>query len=221
MKNPLHLSWQTEIWPTLITLLAIALSLWSYPHLPAQVVTHWGFYGEPNGWSSRTFHAILFPGILVFMYALLSIVPLFDKVGQRYEEFAGVYRTMRNLIMLVFLVIFMAATASNLGYVVNMGAAVAGVIGMMMAVLGNYFGKLKRNSFIGIRTPWTLKSDNVWNKTHRLGGRVFIVWGLGLMITPWLAPKIALVIVMGGIIAIIIGLTAYSYFLFAREKKGL
>ncbi len=219
MNNPIKYSFKTEIWPALLLLAAIGLSLWAYPQLPAQVVTHWDFYGRANGWSSREFHSILFPGILVAMYILFSVMPLLDPKGERYQEFAGVYRIFRNLILSVFLVVFAAATFSNLGYAVNIGVVVSGAIGLLMIALGNYFGKLKRNWFMGLRTPWTLSSDNVWNKTHRLGGRLFMIWGLGLILAPWLAPTVAFVILIGGLIALMAWITIYSYVLFKKENK--
>ncbi|MEI6835455.1 MAG: SdpI family protein [Candidatus Falkowbacteria bacterium] len=218
MKNPIQYSLKTEIWPLIILLTTVILSLWSYPQLPAQVVTHWNFYGQPNGWSSREFQAIFFPALLMAIYALFSLMPKFDPRGERYLEFASVYLLMRNAILLVLAVVFGAATLANLGYAINIGTTVAGVIGLLMIILGNNFGKLKRNFFVGIRTPWTLSSDNVWNKTHRLGGRLFIIWGFLLILAPWLEATFALVILLGGLVVIISWLTIYSYLLFRQEK---
>jgi uncharacterized membrane protein len=219
MKNPIKFSWQTEIWPLLILVAVVGLSVWAYPQLPTRVVSHWDFYGRPNGWMSREFHSIMFPALLVFMYGLLSLMPKFDPRGERYAEFAKVYLTMRTMIMLVLAVTLGAATFSNLGYHINIGATVCGAIGILMIVLGNYFGKLKSNYFIGIRTSWTLSSENVWNKTHRLGAKLFVVWGLALIAAPWLKPTIAMGILFGGIIIIIAWTSIYSYSLFNKEKS--
>lgn len=219
MKNPINYSLKTEILPFIILLSSVVISFWAYPKLPDLVISHWDFYGNANGWSSREFHAIFFPALLVGMYSLLSLMPKFDPNSERYAEFASVYRIMRNSILLILFIVFMAATLSNLGYQVNIGGTVAGAIGVLMIILGNYFGKLKRNYFIGIRTPWTLSSENVWNKTHRLGGRLFIIWGAGLIIAPWLAPKIAFGILFGGLIAILSWVMIYSYSLYKKEQK--
>lgn len=219
MKNPIKYSLQTEILPIFILLTAVVLSIWSYPSLPAKVVTHWGFDGTANGWGTKEFHTIFFPALLALMYGMLSLMPKFDPRGARYQDFAGVYIIMRNSVLLVLFVTFVAATFSNLGYDVNIGGTVAGAIGLLMIVLGNYFGKLKRNFFIGIRTPWTLSSENVWNKTHRLGGRLFMLWGLGLILAPWLNPTAAFAILFGGLIIVISWVTIYSYLLYKKEKK--
>lgn len=218
MKNPIKFTTQTEIWPLLIIVITIGLSYWAYPQLPSQVVSHWGFDGAPNGWSSREFHAIFFPVLLIAMYALFSLMPKFDPKSDRYQDFASVYLIIRNLILSVLFITFAAATFSNLGYAINIGGVVAGTIGLMMIILGNYFGKLKRNWFIGIRTPWTLSSENVWNKTHRLGGRLFVIWGLVLIAAPWLNPLVAFIILFGGIVILMSWVTIYSYLLFKKEK---
>lgn len=217
MKNPINYSIKTEIIPFIILFLTVALSFWAYPLLPDLVVSHWNFYGQADGWSSREFHALFFPGLLLAMYLMFNLMPKFDPRSERYQEFAGVYLIMRNFIMLILFVIFIAATLSNLGYAINIGGTVAGAIGLLMIVLGNYFGKLKRNYFVGIKTPWTLASENVWNKTHRLGARLFIIWGIGLMLAPWLAPTIAMIILFGGLIFMLAWLSIYSYVLY---KKG-
>lgn len=219
MKNPIKYSIKTEIVPFLILFLTIALSFWAYPLLPDMVVSHWDFSGQANGWSSREFHVLLFPALLFGMYLMFNLMPKFDPRSERYQEFSGVYLIMRNFIMLILLVVFAAATLSNLGYAINIGATVSGAVGLLMILLGNYFGKLKRNYFVGIKTPWTLSSENVWNKTHRLGSRVFIIWGIGLVLAPWLAPTIAFIILFGGLITILIGLTLYSYLEYRKEKK--
>lgn len=220
MKNPIKLSFKTELWPLLIIVATIALSIWAYPQLPNVVISHWDFYGRANGWSSRELHTLLFPGLLIGLYALFTLMPKFDPKSERYSEFANAYLIMRIAILFVLFIVYLAATLFNLGYNINIGAVVAGVIGLLMIILGNYFGKLKRNFFIGIRTPWALSSDNVWNKTHRLGGRLFMIWGLGLILAPWLIPTIAFIILFGGIIVIISWISIYSYLVFKKEKDN-
>jgi len=219
MKNPISYSLKTEIWPFLILFATVALSFCSYPLLPDMVVSHWNFSGQANGWSSREFQVIFFPAFLFGLYLLLSLVPKFDPQAQRYLEFATVYRIIRNLILLMLFVVFVASTFANLGYTLNIGVIVASSVGLLMIALGNYFGKLKRNFFIGIRTPWTLSSENVWNKTHRLGSRLFIIWGLGLILSPWLNSSLAYIILFGGIIVMISWLMIYSYTLYKKEQQ--
>ncbi len=211
---------KTEWRALLIIIAATALSYWAYPQLPATVASHWNFQGEVDGWMSKNFHSLFFPALLAIMYLVFSIMPYIDPKKERYAEFAKVYRLMRDAILFVLLGIFTVATFYNLKYSVNVGAIVAGLIGALMVVMGNYFGKIKRNWFIGIRTPWSLSSENVWNKTHRLGGRLFMIWGLGIALAPWLDFRIAMIILLAGIAAIVIGINLYSFILYRQEKKN-
>lgn len=220
MKSPIKHSLKTELWPILLLLFTAGFSYWAYSKLPAKIITHWNFYGQADGWGSRDFHSIFFPGLLIVMYALFNFVPNFDPRKERYEEFSKVYLIMRNLILSALAGIFVASTMVNLGYDLNMGVVTATIIGLMMIFLGNYFGKLKRNWFVGIKSPWTLSSENVWNKTHRLGGKLFMIWGLGMIIAPWLNSYLGMGILLGGILVILISVNVYSYLLFKQEKKS-
>jgi len=213
------ITFKTEWRALLIIIATIALSYWAYPQLPATVASHWNFQGEVDGWMSKNFHSIFFPALLVVMYLGFLIMPYIDPQKERYAEFANVYRLMRDASLFILLGVFTVATFYNLNYSLNVGAIVAGLIGALMIIMGNYFGKIKRNWFIGIRTPWSLSSENVWNKTHRLGGRFFMVWGLGIAIAPWLDFRVAMIILLAGLAAIIIGINLYSLILYRQEKK--
>lgn len=219
MKNPINYSFKTEWFPYLVLLSSVIISFWCYPFLPDKVVSHWNFYGQADGWSSREFHSLLFPLLLFGVYFIFSILPKFDPQRVRYAEFSKVYLMMRNAILFVLLIVFFAATLFNIGYSINIGATVAGAVGLLMIVLGNYFGKLKRNYFVGIKTPWTLSSENVWNKTHRFGGRLFILWGILLISAPWLIPSLAFLITFGGALILVFGVMFYSYRLYKKEQK--
>lgn len=85
-------------------------------------------------------------------------------------------------------------------------------------LMGNYMGKIRNNWFVGIRNPWTLSSENVWNKTHRLGGFLFTIFGL-LVVLSSLTPKLTYGVLIGGLAIIVVGTTLYSYFEYQAEKK--
>lgn len=210
---------KTEWRALLIIIATIALSYWAYPQLPATVASHWDFQGQVNGWMSKNFHSIFFPVLLIIMYIGFLIMPYIDPKKERYAEFANVYRLLRDAILFVLFGVFTVATFYNLNYSLNVGAIVAILLGALMIVMGNYLGKIKRNWFMGIRTPWSLSSENVWNKTHRLGGRLFMLWGIGIAIAPWVDFRIAMAILFIGLAAIVIGVTLYSFILYRQEKK--
>jgi uncharacterized membrane protein len=181
------------------------------------VATHWNIQGQVDAWGSKKINNLLFPGLLIAIYFLFNFIPNFDPKKERYAEFANVYLMMRNAILAVFVIVFGSTTLFNLGYPLNISAIVGGSIGILFLFIGNYFGKLKLNYFVGFRTPWTLSSENVWNKTHRVGGKAFIILGLAIAISPWLKPIAALIVMSIGF-ALMIGVGVYSYILFKKEK---
>lgn len=219
MKSPLKLNLKTEIIPLAILLLCVGLSFFFYANSPATVASHWNFQGKVDGYSSRAFGSFFFPGLLIGMYLLFLIIPNLDPKKERYEEFLKTYNIFRYLIIGVLAIVYVATGIYNIGYQINIGIIVATVIGLMMIVLGNYMGKIKKNWFMGIRTPWTMSSENVWNKTHRVGGILFMIFGLVIIIAPFLPEMIAMVLFFGYTVALLVGTFGYSYWLYRQENK--
>ncbi|MFA5029769.1 MAG: SdpI family protein [Patescibacteria group bacterium] len=219
MSSPIKPNLKTEWFPVLLLAIAVVLSCLFHPLLPERVASHWNFSGQVDGWSSKNFHTFFFPLLLIGMYILFLVLPYLDPKRERYQEFLPIYKIFRNLILLVLLVIYLAASLYNIGWPINIGVVVALAIGILMIVLGNYLGKIKNNWFLGIRTPWTLSSENVWNKTHRLGGWLFMLFGLIIIVAPWLPEIVATVAFVFGIALLLIGTTVYSYWLYRKERK--
>ena len=95
------------------------------------------------------------------------------------------------------------------------------IIGLLFMYMGNLMGKIKNNWFVGIKTPWTLSSENVWNKTHRFGGYAFVIFGLMLILIPYLGKTLGLVAFISGLALLVFGTTAYSYLIYRREQKRM
>lgn len=208
-----------EIVPIIFLVLTIIASIATYKYLPDRVVSHWNFQGVADGWSSKNFHAIFFPCLILFMYLLFYFLPTIDPKRERYQEFEKVYYIFESMMIGVLFIVFLVATLFNLGYDIPIGNVISLVIGIMMIVIGNYMGKIKNNWFVGIKTPWTLSSENVWNKTHRFGGRAFIVFGLIIITAPYLNVVLATVIFLLGTFLVVFGTMIYSYLLYRKENK--
>lgn len=219
MSNPVPTSLKKEIAPLAIILVCFVASFYFNAHWPDLVASHWNFKGEVDAYSSKTFNAFFFPGLLAAMYLLFTVLPYFDPKRERYAEFSGVYLIFRTMIIAVMAIVYFTMGIFNLGYDINVGAIVAGVIGLMMIVLGNYMGKIKNNWFMGIRTPWTLSSEVVWNKTHRLGGYLFMLFGLIIIIAPYLPEMLAGILFGLSVFGVVFGTFAYSYLIYRQEKK--
>jgi uncharacterized membrane protein len=109
------------------------------------------------------------------------------------------------------LVIGLGMLLAGAGYVVSVPVVVMLAVGVLFMLLGNYMGKLRRNFFVGIRTPWTLASDAVWERTHRFGGRLFVLGGLAMVIVALVDPVPWLLLIV--VLAVLLVAAGYSYFI--------
>jgi uncharacterized membrane protein len=220
MSNPIKLSLKTEFFPVLLIIFSCLASVYFYFHLPAIVPTHWNFDGQPNGWGSGQAQSIFFPAMIIGIYILFLLIPYLDPRKERYEQFSKIYHIFKMIILLILTVIYFIASLNGLGYNISVGFWTPVLIGLMFIVMGNYMGKLKRNWFIGIRTPWTLSSEAVWNRTHRFGGKMFMLSGLLIMLEGFLPVAWRLPVFVIAMIIVLLGTIGYSYFAFVQEKKA-
>lgn len=219
MKNNLS-NIRSEIFPLIIIAATIILSIWWYPQLPERVASHWNFQGQVDGHSSKLFMSWFIPSLLTGMYILFLFLPHLDPKKNRYQEFASSYHLIKNALITVLFIIFVTTNLYNLKYAINIPQIVSLTIGLLMIIIGSTLRHIKPNWFMGIRTPWTLSSETVWNKTHQLGGWCFMLWGLSLIIAPYLPTLWAALILFGGIVAVVLVTFVYSYVLYRQEQKN-
>jgi len=212
-------TFKTEILPILLIIFSIGLGFYFYSVSPDQVPMHWNAYGEIDRYGSKLEGSTMGPAILLGLYLLFLVIPLLDPKKEKYEQFIGVYKMFRLMIMLLLFAIFTIASLSGIGYDIKVGIWIPFLIGIMFMFMGNYFGKIKPNWFMGIRTPWTLSSDEVWYKTHRLGGKLFMLMGLFFMLTPLWPPKsLVWTLIVPAVVAALVPIV-YSYIIFNKLKK--
>jgi uncharacterized membrane protein len=173
--------------------------------------THWGANGEVNGWSSRLWGAWMVPLIMAAMWLLLRAIPHIDPRKANYEKFAGMYDAFIILILGFLLVMHGVVVAAATGSDVKMDKIVMPLVGVFIAAMGFLIPRAAPNWFIGIRTPWTLTSDESWVKTHKLGGPLFVALGLVMALSSLIAPEQAIWILVAAAIGIVIFLFIYSY----------
>ena len=218
MTYPIKISWKTEIVPLALVAASLVLAWYFYARFPQTVVTHWNIQGQPNGYMGRLGGAFAIPGMLVLMYLLFLGLPWLDPKSERYAEFGKVYQILKIGILAVLLTVYAAAGFYNLGYPVSISTITPWLVGLLLIVIGNYMGKLKRNWFVGVRTPWTLSSENVWNKTNRFGGFAMVLFGSAIIITPYLPKAWSLAVFIGGAALVTVGSLLYSYLAYRAER---
>ncbi|NLM20376.1 MAG: SdpI family protein [Peptococcaceae bacterium] len=189
-----------------------------YPQLPEKVPTHWNFAGEVDGWGSPFQGAFLIPLIMIGALALLYFLPKIDPKRENYIKMGKAYSGIALVMMLFFTVLQFGSLGSILGYfnISNVPKVIMLGVGVLIAVIGKYMGGLKHNYFAGIKTPWTLANEEVWRRTHRMAGPIWVVGGILIAVIGFIPAQYKL----GLFIAVMLVLTlipvAYSYIIFKK-----
>lgn len=219
MRNILRISPKTEAVPVAAVLASWASSFYFAANFPERVPTHWNVAGQPDGWSSAAVGAFLFPAIITGLYLMFLALPAIDPKRERYAEFAKPYHVFKASFAVLFFLIYAVTGLSGLGYDVPVGTVVPLLIGVLFVILGNYLSKVKMNWLIGIRTPWTLSDERIWNRTHRLAGKLFAAAGVVLAVQGFI-PEAARVPSFAAAIAAAAAVpVAYSYVEYRRGGR--
>lgn len=202
-----------------ILAIQVLVAVVSYPFLPTIVPSHWNATGQVDGYMPKLLNAILIPGISIGIYVLVrvfaAISPKLGNSNQGQRANTRIINLFLVGMLLFMLVVQLATTAIALGVGIDITLIIDLAMSLLFIFLGNYMGKLRRNFWGGIRTPWTLTNETVWERTHRFAGTAFVVAGVLGIVTSFI-PFIRLY----GITVLIIGAAllsvAYSYVVYQR-----
>ncbi len=209
----------------ILTLVMIAmgtlLSLAVYPRLPEQVASHWNAADQVDGTMSRFWGAFLMPLITLGMLGLFLVIPAIDPLKANIAQFRRVFNVFIVFIIGFMLYLHVLTTLWNLGVQgFRMSTALLPAMGLLFVLVGILLRQAKRNFSIGIRTPWTLSSDRVWDQTHRLGSVLFIISGALAALGALLPGPAAYLFVMGPVLISTLILLVYSYVLWRAEQTA-
>ncbi len=198
----------------LIPLLAGAL-LWT--RLPDQMASHWNIHDLVDGYTSKFWGVVLMPLMSSGMLLLFLFIPSIDPLKANIERFRPIFNLFILLILVFLGYVWTLSILWNLGFTdFRMSMALLPALGLLFIFVGYMLSKAKRNWFIGIRTPWTLSSDRVWDETHRIGAVLFYISGV-LALLGTLFGSNAFWFVFTPIVASSIYLVVYSYISYKRE----
>lgn len=205
-----------------------ALVAWTAGQLPAgNVPVHWDAVGRPNSYGSREtaiLGLLIVPMVVVLLTALFAAIPVLEPRRSNLLRSARAYMATWVAVMLLFAVVQTAIVLSTLRPEMAgvLPRLILGALGLLFVVIGNYLGKIRSNFFFGVRTPWTLSSELSWNRTHRLGGRLMIAFGLVLAATAGFASSFAWVaVLLGGIAVLLVVMLVYSYLVWRDDPQKL
>lgn len=199
----------------MLGLLAAGLLLQN--RMPETVATHWGFNGEADGFSSRTVGIFLLPAILTGSSLLLLAIPQIDPLRKNIQKFRPTYNSFVLVYALFLAYLHVLTLIWNTGTEININRYLLPAVGFFYYFTGVLVSKARRNYFIGIRTPWTLANDEVWDKTHALGGWLFKIAG-GITLLSAFIPEYTIPVILGTALAATLIAVVYSYGIYARLK---
>ena len=193
----------------------VLLGAWAWLQLPAdaQVPIHWGADGQANGYAPKTIGLFLVPLITVGVGALFWAIPVIEPRRANIEKSGKAYAAIWIAIVLLMAAVEGVTVAAALGATLDVTLIVFVGTGALFIVIGNYLPKVRSNYLMGIRTPWTLTSDLSWDRTHRAGGRLFVIEGIAFILIGLLrpAPQALIAVLIGGIVLMLAFLVVYSY----------
>lgn len=204
-----------EILPISLIVLAYIVGIVSYSYLPEMMPSHWNAQGQVDGWSNKNFAVFFFPSITLAVYLLMLFIPLIDPLRKNYPKFALPYFWFRTIFVFFFVSLYFYTLAAGAGFKMNINYFIIPAMSVLFIFIGIFIPKIKKNYFVGIRTPWTIHSEEAWDKTHQIGGKFFIAAGL-LSLFSLLLPEYMFQIFIGVILMAALVPVAYSYFIFRK-----
>lgn len=203
------------LWTSLLTILPMLAGLLLWSRLPEQMPTHFGATGQADGWSGRTFAVFGIPAIMLAVHWLCIGGMWLDRRN------VGHNQKITKVILMTFPVIsnvLMATVyAIALGWELNITAVTTVLLGVLFIAMGNYLPKCRRNSTLGIKIKWTLYNDENWNRTHRFGGKVYVLAGVVFLFLSFLPAQAFMGLMLAAIIAIAVLPMVYSYLLYKKQ----
>ncbi|MEW8997650.1 MAG: SdpI family protein [Thermoanaerobacter sp.] len=204
-------------------LIGIIILIWIFTfaifgRLPDKIPMHWNISGQVDRFGSKN-EIFILPSTITIIYFVMLFIPLIDPKRANYGKFAEAYRIVRAVVVIIFMAVYFASTYSALGYRIDMNRIGNFIIPFMLIGFGSVMGKLRHNYFVGIRTPWTLADEEVWNVTHQVASKIWLIAGIiGLFASFFKGTWVTVFMFAILMIAVIVPIV-YSYMIFKNKEK--
>ncbi len=208
-----------------IVMVLIALSLLAgvllWNQLPDPMPSHWDANDHVNGYMPKVWGVFMIPLMAMGLLALFLIIPSIDPLKANIAQFRETFNLFITLIITFVFYVYGLTIVWSLGYQnFKMSAALLPFLGILFIFIGYLLRRAKRNFFIGIRTPWTLSSDSVWDKTHQVGSVLFMISGVFAFLGAFFGGETAFLLMLIPLIGSTLFLVVYSYILYRDETKS-
>jgi immunity protein, SdpI family len=209
----------TQILITSFILASFLLGAYLYPQMPERMASHWDASGSVNGYMPKLWGLFLMPIISTILFLAFLVIPKIDPLKENIAKFRSYFDWFILLLFGFLFYLYLLTIAWNLGYRFNMIQLMAPAIGLLIYYVGVLTENAKQNWFIGVRTPWTLSSERVWNKTNRQAGKLFKAAGV-IAVLGAVFPQYAIALILVPVILAAIYPLVYSYLEYQRETKS-
>ncbi len=209
----------TSILIIIIILFTLGVSLAAGPLVPDKMASHWDTLGQVDGYSNKTTGLFLLPGVEVGLAMLLIFLPMIDPRKKNIRHFRPVYNVFVVVIIGFMTYIHFLTLAWNLHLITNLLRWMSPAFAILLYLCGVLISKAQPNWFIGIRTPWTLSDDRVWEKTHLAGGLTFKICGI-VSLAGLIFPNAYIWLLMIPLLGSTVGLIIYSYVAYKNLHRG-
>lgn len=204
----------------LILAVSFGISIYFVLQMPEVVPVHWNAAGEIDGYGSRYFYA-LFACLPMLVYLGMGFTRKIDPKQKQLKRNEEAYEMFRYITSGFMILLNAVILLSAMNTKVDVPVIISGVTGLMFIVMGNYLPRIPQNYFVGIKLPWTIDNEYVWTKTHRVGGYVFILSGILMILSGFIKSNLSVVIVLITVFANVFGLAVYSYILYKKTVSNV
>ena len=203
---------------SVVILLPVLFGLTIWNQLPDKLPTHWNAQGEIDGWGSKVFAVFGLPGIMLATQWLCMIGTSMDPKRKNIND------KLLKIVLWICPILSVAISAmiyiTALGKEVRVEKFIMLLVGALFVIIGNYLPKCKQSYTMGIKLPWTLEDEENWNKTHRMGGKLWVACGVIVMLCAFVSAKYMQYIMLATIISSALVPTIYSYCLYKKKENS-
>lgn len=203
----------------LIILVSFAVGIYFFPQMPEKMASHWNIRSEVDGYIPKFWGLFLMPIISLGLFLLFLLIPKIDPLKENIKKFKKYFDWFVFLIIVFLFYLYFLTIIWNIGFRFDFVVFLMPAFSLLFYYIGILTENAKRNWFIGIRTPWTLSNDKVWEKTHKIGGKLFKIVGL-IALSGIIFPNYAFLLLIIPAIFSAIYVVVYSYFEYQKEKMS-
>lgn len=205
--------------PVVMISVAILISIFSYERLPEQVPIHWDISGNVDNYAPKAWALSFIPGLMLLIVLMDKVIPFIEPKRANMKKNRKDVTRIHSFTLIILLSVHILIIVYSLGYELNMSNVAPIIVGLLFVLVGNVLPRLKSNYTAGIRTPWALANEQVWRRTQRLGGRLFFLGGIVMMLSILLPSTIRIVVMIVVISAIVLIPTLVSLLWYRKESR--